>query len=227
MGKRGELNKIKKFLNKEGKDKRGMKNLEETLGGRKTNRRKPKSILNWIAIGLIGLASCLPGYKAVKPTEKSGIERVEEPVYKLSKENGKDHFEGYARYPRIVRESDNYCLSDQTKFFKKEIVDKGMVVGEKKSKCGSGECWNGTIIKLKDGTHYLTTPSYKFIGKASDDSIIIQDKEDSTFKMIPRWNKENIKKLPNNEEFLWKTEEEKAKEDTYYNPFDPRIFLAR
>jgi len=151
--------------------------------------------------------------------------KSEEQAYKIYEENGKTYFEGYALYPRKIRE--DYYLLGKTKFSKTEIVDKGEVADEKKSKCGSGYMHLGAIIKLKDGQHYLIHPGYDFIGRTSDDSIIIKDKDTGKIEIKSRWNKENIKKIPKQQEFFWKTEEEEAKEDTSYNPFDPRIFLAK
>jgi len=63
MGKKrkGEVYKIKKFLKKEGKDIRGMEELEETLGGRKISRRGflAGALAAALGIGAIfGISSC-------------------------------------------------------------------------------------------------------------------------------------------------------------------------
>ena len=85
MGKKrkGEVYKIKKFLKKEGKDKRGMGSLEEKTGQEKISKKKSRGIIKWLAIGLVGLASCLPGYKAVEEKPQTNITRQEESYVRL------------------------------------------------------------------------------------------------------------------------------------------------
>ena len=85
MGKKrkGEVYKIKKFLKKEGKDKRGMGSLEEKTGQEKISKKKSRGIIKWLAIGLVGLASCLPGCKAVEEKPQTNITRQEENFAKL------------------------------------------------------------------------------------------------------------------------------------------------